>query len=66
MKSFYQRYSRVAIFICGLVLIYFSIIKKDVENPIVMLIIFILLLDSMYHLWRFYKKNDTIKLKDKW
>lgn len=64
MELFYERYSRLVIFICGLILLYFSFIKKDVENPVVMAIIFILMLDSIYRLWQFYKQNNTIKLND--
>lgn len=66
MKTFYKHYSRFVVFICGLILLYFSFIKKDMENPMVMGIIFVLLLDGIYALWRFCKENDTIELKDKW
>lgn len=65
MKLFYERYSRFIMFICGLILLYFSFIKKDIDSPVVMAIAFVLLLNGIYDFWQFYKENDTIKLNDK-
>lgn len=65
MKYFYERYSKWVIFICGLILLYFSVIKKDIDSPVVMAIAFVSLLNGIYAFWQFYKENDTIKLNDK-
>lgn len=51
---------------CAVILSYFVFIKKDYDNPAVAFIAFYLILEGIYYFWQFYKKNDTIELKDKW
>ncbi|WP_218016083.1 hypothetical protein [Moraxella oblonga] len=58
--------SQLTMMICAIILGYFGIIKQEYDNPIIAFIGIYMILESLYYFWQFYKKNDTIKLKDKW
>lgn len=51
---------------CAIILGYFGIIKKDYDNPAIAFIAIYMVLEILYYFWQFYKKNDTIELKDEW
>ena len=51
---------------CAIILGYFGIIKKDYDYPAIAFIAIYMVLEILYYFWQFYKKNDTIELKDEW